>query len=246
MREASYVKTKIEAILAAKKVGLPVPLECAEWLGSLASDLYDQLASTGLVPPKPRLMVAEYLDGWLEERRKLGSKPATITALKVGIAKLRKMFGSRPLDSINQEDALAYVERLIADGLSKATIARRIQHARHAFMDAVRKGLVVRNPFEHVRVSVGDVSQRRMYIPSKWWKKCLRPARTSIGGSWWLWPVSAVCVSHRNLSLCDGSTWTLSKTSLRCQVRRQKPAPRHFELFQSIRPSGLTWKRPGS
>lgn len=165
MREATYAKHKLEAILAAKKVGLPMPQECAEWLGSLPPAIYDQLAATGLVPPKPRLTVADYVADWIEEKRKLGVKPATITALSVGIAKLREMFGSRPLDSIRPEDALAYLDRLIADGLSKATISRRIKYARSFFSSALEHGLTKENPFRRIRVSAGDISPRRIYIP---------------------------------------------------------------------------------
>ncbi len=166
-RAAEGVQRHVDILLGCRVAGQPLPRDTALWLEEIGYELREKLARAGLVEGKRRLTVGEFLDQWIEQKKREGAKPATIASIQVGMRYFRELFGEKPLDSITVQDALAYRDYLAAQGLAKATVARRLQHARHAFADAVRLQLIPLNPFLSIKASAGDISRRRVYVPAE-------------------------------------------------------------------------------
>lgn len=164
-RSAQTVKVKVENLLACKLANLPIPQDVATWLAGLSDDVYDRLARVGLVAARQRLTVAGFVSDWLKEAPKRGVKIATVTATRVGVSYLVSFFGDKKINEVSAEDATKYRDYLLAKGLRPATVQRRIGHARQVFTDAVRQGLVTRNPFQDMRISGGNPQERRHYVP---------------------------------------------------------------------------------
>ncbi len=162
---AQAVKLRVETIIAAKLAGTPLPPDLALWLREISDELYDRLVRAALVPPREnRLTVKDLVNFWLCEAQKSQAKPSTLAAMRVGAAKLLELFGDRPAATITMEDALRYRDELLASGLRPATVSRRIQHARHVFREAQRRGLITNNPFEAVRPPSHNPADRRRYV----------------------------------------------------------------------------------
>ena len=162
---ALSVKVKVESLLAAQLAGTPPPQDVAAWLGSLGDDLYKRLRKAGLVAPREsRLTVREVAALWLEEAKRAGVKPSTLSAMRVGVAKLVEFLGSKPISSVTLGDATAYRDFLTASGLRPSTVARRIKHARHLFHEAQKKGFVQANVFQDVKLPPQNPAERRHYV----------------------------------------------------------------------------------
>ncbi|GAB6186485.1 site-specific integrase [Thermopirellula anaerolimosa] len=162
---AQALKLRVETIIAAKLAGTPLPQDLALWLREISNELHDRLVRTALVPPREnRFTVKDLVDLWLHEAEKSQAKPSTLVAMRVGAAKLVELLGDRPAAMITVEDALRYRDQLLASGLRPATVSRRIQHARHIFREAQRRGLITKNPFEVVRPPKHNPADRRRYV----------------------------------------------------------------------------------
>lgn len=164
-RSAQTVKTRVENLLACKLANLPIPQDVATWLAGLSDDVYDRLARVGLVAARQKLTVAGFVADWLKEAPKRGVTISTAETLRAGVSDLVSCLGDKRLDAVSPEDAAKYRDYLPAKNLRPATIQRRIMYARQVFADAVRQGLVTRNPFQGMRVSGGNPQDRRRYVP---------------------------------------------------------------------------------
>ena len=182
MKAAETIKHHVEVLLSCRASGTPWPVPTAQWVNELSNDLANKLARVGLIPPRHRLTVADYLDSWLAEKKTLGYKPATLAVTQTMLEELRKLFATRLLSDITIEDAQSYRSAMQSRGLRPATIARRLGRARQVFSDAVRQGLIAANPFERIRVRSGNPAERRVYVsvadtlrviehcPNVWWR----------------------------------------------------------------------------
>ena len=164
-RTAEAARVKIEALAAAKLAGHPPADEVIRWVGSLSDTMRDRLARAGLVPRDQQVTVGQYVTQWLAEKRALGLRDSTLTSASVDLGDVVQAFGNRPLDSITPAEAQRVREAMQARGLRPATVARRLNRTRQLFGDAVRAGLIERNPFEHVRTRGGNPAERRAYVP---------------------------------------------------------------------------------
>jgi integrase len=102
---------------------------------------------------------------------------------------MNSMFGDRPLASFTHTDGEAYRGAMQARELRSTTVHKRLGHARQMLEDAVRLNHITANPFRHVRQRMGDVSERRAYVPiadvsrviehcpNIWWKVLVALAR---------------------------------------------------------------------
>src|SRR5262249_20710551 len=164
-KSAEAIARHVEALLAAKIGGQPVPRDTAVWLTEIGPTLRDKLAAVGLVEPLQRLTVGEFLTSWLAGKKAAGHKPTSLRAWRQTVADLGEQFGGRPLTSLAHADGEAFRCAMQGRGLRPTTIQKRLGHARQMLEDAVRLGHVAANPWKHVRQRCGDPSERRAYVP---------------------------------------------------------------------------------
>jgi integrase len=188
-KSAEGIARHVEALLAAKIDGQPVPRETAVWLTGIGAKLRDRLAAVGLVASLQRLTVAEFLTSWLAGKRAAGHKPTSLRAWGQTVAALSERFGGRQLTSLTHADGEAFRSAMQARDLRATTIHKRLGHARQMLEDAVRLGHISANPWKHVRHRGGDPSERRAYVavadaerviahcPSGLWKLLVALAR---------------------------------------------------------------------
>ena len=79
-KSAETICRHIEALLAAKIGGQPVPRDTAAWLSDIGAKLRDKLAAVGLVEPLQRLTIQEFLMSWLDSKKSTGHKPTSLRA----------------------------------------------------------------------------------------------------------------------------------------------------------------------
>jgi integrase len=188
-KSAEAIARRVEALLAAKIGGQPIPRDTVVWLTGIGATLRGRLAAVGLVEPEQRLTVTEFVESWLATKKGASYKPASLIAWGQTAAELKVLFGERPLVSLSHADGEAYRAGMQARGLRAATVHRRLGHGRQMFEDAVRLGHLSVNPWRHVRVRAGDMSERRAYVPvadvervidhcpNVWWRLLVALAR---------------------------------------------------------------------
>ena len=188
-KTAESICRHVEALLAAKISGQPVPRDTAAWLATVGEQLRDKLAAVGLIAAEQKVTVGEFLANWLDNKKAMGHKPASLLAWGQAVADLQKQFGPRALGSLTHADGEAFRAAMQGRGLRPTTIHKRLGHARQMLEDAVRLGHIAANPWKHVRQRSGDPSERRAYIPisdverviehcpNVWWKLLVALAR---------------------------------------------------------------------
>jgi len=164
-RTAEAACRHVEALLASKLSGQPIPRETATWLSGIGEKLKQRLAKAGLIDAEPQApALGDYLRTWLDRKRSV-AKPQSIEVWQQSIAEVTRLFGDKPLTALTHEDGERFRRAMLDRGLRATTVHKRLQHVRGMLEDAVRHGLLERNPWRYVRHSSGDVSERRAYIP---------------------------------------------------------------------------------
>src|SRR5579859_3063283 len=105
---AESIARHVEALLAAKINGQPMPRDTAVWLADIALVLRDKLAAVGLAEPPQRQTVGEFLQSWLDGKKAAGHKPTSLRAWGQTVVELKQHFGSRPLASLTHADGEAF------------------------------------------------------------------------------------------------------------------------------------------
>lgn len=136
-----------------------------------------------------KLTVGRYLDDWLRSRKEAKHAVASLLAWGQSVREMKALLGERSLVSPTHSDGEAYRAAMQARDLRSTTVHKRLGHARQMLEDAVRLGHITANPFRHVRQRMGDVSERRAYVPvadvsrvidhcpNAWWKLLVALAR---------------------------------------------------------------------
>ena len=101
----------------------------------------------GLPVPGVRLTTARYLDGWLEDTVKLSRKPLTYEKYRGNIQKhILPVIGKVPLSRLGPQHVQKVQARMLARGLSPATIHAIRTVLSAALSQAERWELIARNP----------------------------------------------------------------------------------------------------
>ena len=160
-KSAEAIARHVEALLAAKIGGQPVPRDTAAWLAGIGTALRDKLAAVGLVESPKRAALGEFLDGFIANRKPTAA-PNTITNLEQAKRRLVEHFGAdREMGSITPADAEGWAAAL-AKKYAPATAGRTIKRARQFFRAALRNKLVAENVFIDVKAS-GQANKDRQF-----------------------------------------------------------------------------------
>jgi integrase len=144
-KTAEAICRHVEALLATRLSGQPIPRETAVWLPSISIKLRDRLARVGLIEAPRQVTVGELLERYLA---RADIKPSTKTTRRLWGQQLAQLLGDRPLAQVTAQDAEAVRDALGRAGLAGATVGRRLRFARQLFRMAYLAGEIDRNPFD--------------------------------------------------------------------------------------------------
>jgi len=166
MRQAEAVKVKVEQLaLAASGVTGVVDPDTAQWLAGLDDVMYDRLAAVGLVAERGCAKLGAFLDSYIADRCDV--KPATALVYGHTRRNLIDYFGAgKPLAEITPGEADKWRLYLIGLKLSDNTVRRRCGIAKQFFRAAVRRKLLVVNPFADLKAAI-QANAKRFYFISK-------------------------------------------------------------------------------
>src|SRR5262245_29483687 len=162
-KSAEAIARHVEALLAAKIGGQPVPRDTAAWLANIGTALRDKLAAVGLVEAPRRAALGEFLLSYILSRPDV--KPATLEVWQQPCRNLTAFFGDdKPLRSITTGDCDQFKAWLLTQDLAPATVAKRLSFAR-TFLHVARKHkLIDENPFSEVKIPTANVTARQRFI----------------------------------------------------------------------------------
>src|SRR6516164_3324360 len=162
-KSAEAIPRHVEALLAAKIGGQPVPRDTAAWLAGIGTTLRDKLAAVGLVEAPKRAALGEFLRSYILSRPDV--KPATLEVWQQPCRNLTEFFGDdKPLRHITTGDCDQFKAWLLTQDLALATVAKRLSFAR-TFLHVARKHkLIEENPFSEVKIPTANVSARQRFI----------------------------------------------------------------------------------
>lgn len=113
-KSAESICRHVEALLAAKIGGQPVPRDTAAWLANIGVKLRDKLATVGLVDAPKRAALGEFLQVYILSRPDV--KPATLEVWRQPCRNLTEFFGDFRQPAADHYDGrLRPVQGLAAD-----------------------------------------------------------------------------------------------------------------------------------
>ena len=165
-RHAESVRVKIESLLSARVTGQPLDKPTAEWVAGLDQVLYDRIAAVGLLKPLRGRTLGAWLEAFMASRACL--KPESLRKLEQTRTKLLEAFGEdHPLHGITPDQASRWREGLRAKGLSEAATKTHVGNAKTMFAEAVKRELLDRSPFAHLKGGVTPTSNTRYVSPEE-------------------------------------------------------------------------------
>jgi integrase len=146
-RQADAFSHKVVRLIAGG-AGFAEP-DVEPWLQDLPDRLHRKLAKLGLVKPRAAATVAGWCSKYIESRKDL--KRASLNALTDIAGKLVAFLGeSCTLRAVTPNDASEWRAGLAAT-LAVASVKHHVGNAKGLFAEAKRRGLIMANPFEHLR-----------------------------------------------------------------------------------------------
>ena len=164
-KAATTFKVNVEAILAAIRLGTAPAAELCAWLRDLPDATYEKLVEVGIAEPRVKARVVtlgELLKTYVD---RASVKASTRAAYRQTTGSLLKhLGGGTPLTGIGGEQADVWKKKIVDEGLSPATVAKRVYVARAIFRKAVKWGMVSTNPFEDLPAGSQQNPDRSFYV----------------------------------------------------------------------------------
>ena len=169
MKTARTYKVHVENLVAAMLHGHAPDPDTSDWVGGRDDVMYGKLAAVGLVPPREPVeaesqaaTLGEFLDQYISGRTDI--KPSTRCNLEQVRRNLVDYFGAeRLLASITPGDTDEFRVNLLGK-LGENTVRRNCGRAKQFFRAAVRKKLIVENPFADMKGCAVKATTDRMYF----------------------------------------------------------------------------------
>ena len=163
---AKSVQGRVQALLAAKKTGLPIDNETATWLGKISDDLHDRLVQLGLTQSREErpesVTLKSLIERYVSYRQNLAAN--TLRNYRATQRILQEHFSEdRALTTIHAGHASDYREWL-ASRYAQPTVSREIKRARQFFEYAKRSRIITENPFAEVKAGPQTNPDRQQEI----------------------------------------------------------------------------------
>ncbi|MEX1042210.1 MAG: tyrosine-type recombinase/integrase [Pirellulaceae bacterium] len=153
---AGEIKLHVQRLVSSKKSGIGYPDSTAEWLGSIGNALSQKLAKVGLIEGRASATLEPFLKGLFQDMEKEWA-PRTRQKHNTTRDYLVEFFkADKPLREVSEGDAEGFARWLrheVPSVKSEATFAKHITNARVYFTAAMRRRLIVENPFSHIKIS---------------------------------------------------------------------------------------------
>ena len=174
-KDAETVAARVQAIASAQRYGRRLDAETADWIADQTDMIHAKLAAVGLVTPRQQqstsapdpstvllsAFVGEYITG------RTDVKPNTTSNLKQAEHYLVDYFGEKKLlADITPGDADEYRRHLMAK-LAENTARRHCGRAKQFFRAAVRKRLLLENPFADMKGCNVKANPERLYYVTR-------------------------------------------------------------------------------
>ncbi len=237
---ADAIRSKVEALDAANRLGQTPDPSVTEWVASIDDRMHGRLAKVGLVKPRAQRAkqgLAAFLAEYVKSR--VDVKPATLEVWSQVTRNLRAHFGDdRDIGSIHSGDADGFKLWLMGQGLSSTTVSKRVQFARMFFRAAHRRKLCTENPFEDVKSKAISRPERQVFVS----RETIGAVLESCDPDWRL----IVKLSRFAGFRCPSETFSLQWADINWQAGRmtvQSPKTAHHEgrssrvvpIFEDIR-----------
>lgn len=162
-RHAEQVRNRVELLQAAKLSGQPVDPETLAWLMKIDDALHAKLAKVHLVDERGISQLGPFMENYLASRKDL--KDSTRVNLAYAQGELLEHFGAnRLIQSITEGDADEFRQFLFGKGLGENTVRRKCGRARQFFNAAIRKRIIVANPFKGMPCTVNANESRLFFV----------------------------------------------------------------------------------
>jgi site-specific recombinase XerD len=166
VRDAEGVRVRIERLVSAEVTRQPLDAATAQWVMDLDDVLHARMVAVGLLKPRHGRALWAWLEGFMDSRE--GLKPESQRKLAQTCEKLVEHFGEdKQIHDITPEEGSRWREWLKSSGLSEATTRTHVGSAKTIFREAVRRELLARSPFEHLKGGVTPTSNDRYVTPEE-------------------------------------------------------------------------------
>lgn len=160
---ARTVKARIESLLSHKISGKSLDSETAAWVRDMPNTLADKLSKLGLIEHRGRATLGAFMDAYIKSR--VDVKPATRLKYISSRKALADFFGEdKPLRAITEGDAdewrLSFTKRKSAEN----TIRKHTAVTKLFFGAAVKKKLIHKNPFAHLKATILPNRERFYFV----------------------------------------------------------------------------------
>lgn len=166
-KQADSVLLYMEDLIYAQVSGRSPNSATAEWIAGLPGVIRKRIERVGLIEPAERKecpTLAEWVDQYIRIRSDV--KPNTVIKFKRTQKKLISFFGkSKRLDEITVGDAEAF-RIYLKESQAEATTRRLCAVAKQFFHAAIRREMIVRNPFDGV-VCSNIANSSRLYFVTR-------------------------------------------------------------------------------
>ena len=162
-RAAEAIKYRVEQLLECLLLNRPMEADLAQWVTDLEPRMAKKLAAVGLIAKpeeKAAATLGPFIKAYVDDRTDV--KPATKEVWRQGEAGLIEFYGAdKPLKKITAGDADRYKLHLLGKKLAPMTVRKRLQFAKMIFRAAVRRRLIVENPFADVSIKASMPNRER-------------------------------------------------------------------------------------
>lgn len=149
-KSAENIRVRVTELVSASIGGTPLERQTGLWLRDIGQDLADKLAGVGLIEPRQPAKLGPFVGEYIESRS--DTSEYNRRNWRVTRDKLVDHFGeNRDMRSVKPGECDEWRQALVNAGLSEPTVGKHVKHARHFFLQAKRRGLIDRNPFDGVR-----------------------------------------------------------------------------------------------
>ena len=164
-KAAESFKLRVEALIAAQRMGVPLDGELSVWLRDLPDTMHGRLAAVGLVESRVNAAVVT-LEMLLKRFEANGVvKASTGRTYQQTLQSLLKHFGGDiAINTLTVANADEWRKAISESGLATATVSKRVRVAKAIFRKAVKWDLLLRNPFEDLRSGSQSNPDRAFYI----------------------------------------------------------------------------------